>query len=260
MRKLLLKDYQARKMIADNLKQFINNKLSQEQYIDISDEEYERIQNAINLYNNPKEFIDDSEDEGQKSILSLKDLYSSLNQSEEGFAVSFIDLYDRMGVLEASTTSYINNYLNNVQNIKAELIRSDWNEENPLSYAYIENKPEIPEIPTETKLSYVISGAGNAFTNISVNNHKITLDKGTYFLTSDNISNSLKTINNQSIVGQGNVTLSGLPDVTSAHNGKTLMVINGQWAMISPSTFYSGSGVPNDINGNDGDIYIQTNS
>ena len=58
---------------------------------------------------------------------------------------------------------------------------------------------------------------------------------------------------------QYNERIETPPAVTASDNGKILMVVNGQWAMISPSTFYSGSGVPNDINGNNGDIYIQTN-
>lgn len=32
----------------------------------------------------------------------------------------------------------------------------------------------------------------------------------------------------------------GLPDVTASDNGKTLMVVNGAWALVQPSTLYSG--------------------
>lgn len=41
---------------------------------------------------------------------------------------------------------------------------------------------------------------------------------------------SLKTINNTTLVGSGNISITGLPAVTSADNGKVLMVINGAWA------------------------------
>ena len=200
------------------------------------------------IYTKGKIFIDNNE---------LDTLSYNFTESQKDNAIAFIDLYDRMGILESTTASYYSNYLNNLKDYNFELVQSDWNESNPLSYAYILNKPTIPTIPTETKLSYELKGSGNAVTNISVNNHKITLDKGSYFLTNDNLSTYIKTINNQSIVGSGNLTLSGLPEVDSSYNGKSLMVVNGQWALISPSTFYSGSGVPNDINGNDGDIYIQ---
>ena len=69
---------------------------------------------------------------------------------------------------------------------------------------------------------------------------------------------SIKTVNNESLVGSGNIVISGLPAVSSSDNGKILMVVNGQWQLVSPSVLYSGSGVPNNSNGNNGDIYIQT--
>ena len=50
----------------------------------------------------------------------------------------------------------------------------------------------------------------------------------------------------------------GLPTVTSSDNGKTLMVVNGVWTLVAPSTVYSGSGTPSNSQGNNGDIYVQT--
>jgi hypothetical protein len=111
-------------------------------------------------------------------------------------------------------------------------------------------------ISTETQLSKgTSSGAGNAVTDINVSNHQITLVKGTTFLTEHQ---SIKTVNGQTITGTGNVTISGLPEVTSSDNGKILMVVNGQWQLVSPSILYSGTGAPNNENGNNGDIYVQT--
>ena len=52
---------------------------------------------------------------------------------------------------------------------------------------------------------------------------------------------------------------SFLPSVSSSDNGKVLRVINGQWTLVSPALIYSGDGLPSDNEGNDGDIYIQTN-
>ena len=49
-----------------------------------------------------------------------------------------------------------------------------------------------------------------------------------------------------------------LPTVTSADNGKILMVVNGQWALVSPTTIYTGTGNPDSSLGNNGDIYLQT--
>ena len=49
-----------------------------------------------------------------------------------------------------------------------------------------------------------------------------------------------------------------LPAVTAADNGKILMVVNGQWALVNPTTIYTGTGTPQSGTGNDGDIYLQT--
>lgn len=48
-------------------------------------------------------------------------------------------------------------------------------------------------------------------------------------------ADSLKTINGESLVGSGDITISGssLPAVTSADTGKVLMVVNGAWAADS---------------------------
>ena len=52
--------------------------------------------------------------------------------------------------------------------------------------------------------------------------------------------------------------IESLLSVTSQDNGKILMVVNGQWQLVSPSTLYSGSGSPNNANGNNGDLFMQT--
>ena len=51
---------------------------------------------------------------------------------------------------------------------------------------------------------------------------------------------------------------SGLPSVTSSDNGKILMVVNGAWSLVLPSTIYSGNATPSNSNGNNGDIYLQS--
>lgn len=111
-------------------------------------------------------------------------------------------------------------------------------------------------ITSETSLSKgTTSGSGNAVTDISVSGHEITLTKGSTFLTSHQ---SIKTINNQTLTGTGNITINELPTVTSADNGKILMVVNGAWALVSPTTIYTGSSTPASGTGNNGDIYLQT--
>ena len=41
---------------------------------------------------------------------------------------------------------------------------------------------------------------------------------------------NIKTVNGTSILGSGNLAVSGLPAVTSSDNGKFLRVVNGAWA------------------------------
>lgn len=53
-------------------------------------------------------------------------------------------------------------------------------------------------------------------------------------------------------------SISGVLDVSTADNGKILMVVAGQWTLVNPVILYSGSGEPSDTNGNNGDLYMQT--
>ena len=111
-------------------------------------------------------------------------------------------------------------------------------------------------LTSETSLSKgTTTGSGNAVTDISVSGHQITLTKGSTFLTSHQ---SIKTINNQTLTGTGNITINELPTVTSSDNGKILMVVNGAWALVNPTTIYTGSSTPSSGTGNNGDIYLQT--
>ena len=111
-------------------------------------------------------------------------------------------------------------------------------------------------LTSETSLSKgTTSGSGNAVTDISVSGHTITLTKGSTFLTSHQ---NIKTINNNSLVGTGNVSIDTLPTVTSSDNGKILQVVNGAWALVTPTAIYSGTSTPNNSTGNDGDLYLQT--
>ena len=52
--------------------------------------------------------------------------------------------------------------------------------------------------------------------------------------------------------------LSGIPSISSANNGQILQVVNGAWTLVSPVTVYTGSNAPNNNNGNNGDIYLQS--
>ena len=136
-----------------------------------------------------------------------------------------------------------------------ENVQSDWNA--TTGDAVILNKPTIPTVNDST---VTITMNGNTVGTFTLNKSgNTTIDLGTV-LTSHQ---SLKTINNESIVGTGNITISGgsssgLPSVTAADNGKVLMVVNGEWTLVNHVSLYSGSGTPSNSQGNNGDIYIQS--
>lgn len=60
------------------------------------------------------------------------------------------------------------------------------------------------------------------------------------------------------VLRQYNERINPLPEVTSADNGKVLMVVNGEWTLVDPVTLYSGSTSPSNETGNNGDIYVQS--
>lgn len=123
-------------------------------------------------------------------------------------------------------------------------------------------------LTSETALSKgTTTGNGNAVTDISVNGHQITLTKGTTFLTSET------SLSKGTTTGSGNVvtdlSVSGhtitltkgstVPVATSANAGKIPRITSaGAWEYVTPAQIYSGSAAPNNSNGNNGDIYVQT--
>lgn len=95
---------------------------------------------------------------------------------------------------------------------------------------------KITSADTPTEASILSSGfTKNAITGVTING------------TPASVSNGVATAN-----------VTGLPSVTSSDNGKVLMVSNGQWAPVMPVTVYSGNMAPDNVLGNNGDIYLQT--
>ena len=58
--------------------------------------------------------------------------------------------------------------------------------------------------------------------------------------------------------GVASITAREMPSVSSTDNGKVLQVVNGSWALVTPINVYSSTSAPDNQNGNNGDIYIQT--
>lgn len=105
------------------------------------------------------------------------------------------------------------------------------------------------------KVRYVTIETVDEETTETIDNTAILIQKGNnqYLYKDGHITYRIKTNNTW-----GGWTSNELPTVTSTDNGKILMVVNGQLTLVSPSTLYSGSGAPNNANGNNGDLYMQT--
>lgn len=96
--------------------------------------------------------------------------------------------------------------------------------------------PDTTDIPTEAKIA----------------NSGFTKNIGT--LTGVTINGTPATVSN----GVASANVSGLPTVSASDNGKILQVVNGQWTLVIPTVVYTGNGTPDNLLGNNGDIYLQT--
>ena len=124
-------------------------------------------------------------------------------------------------------------------------------------------------LTSETQLSKgTTTGAGNVVTDISVSGHTITLTKGSTIPTVNNPTITLtfngSTVGTFTLNQSGNQSIDigsiiGLPSYSSSNNGQILGVVNGQLTWVTPTTIYTGTSTPSNSQGNDGDIYLQTN-
>lgn len=74
--------------------------------------------------------------------------------------------------------------------------------------------------------TYLPTGTGAS--QVAVGNHthsgyQATLVSGT----------NIKTVNSTSLLGSGDISIAGLPSVTSSDNGKVLRVVSGAWSAVS---------------------------
>lgn len=118
--------------------------------------------------------------------------------------------------------------------------------------------PTVPSAYTSTPANLGTASAGSS-TNWARGDHVHKMpsasDVGAYALPSGGIPKSdldstvqtslgkadtalqthqpLKTVNGDSLIGTGNISITGLPAVTASDNGKVATVVNGAWAAVS---------------------------
>lgn len=133
------------------------------------------------------------------------------------------------------------------------------------AYSYVMDKIAILELNSGSGSGTVAEGG---ITSILFNSTPATIT-GSVASISAPINDSTITIQknnttvdtftlNQSSNKSINISVNELPTVTSSNNGYILMVVNGAWSLVSPATIYSGNAQPANINGNNGDLYIQS--
>lgn len=127
------------------------------------------------------------------------------------------------------------------------------------SWAKAASKPtytasEVGAMASGTTLDGIADGATRKLSNYSLTSHTHS-----NYVTSGQVETQI-TGKNYVTSGQVETQVAGrvLPTVTAADNGKVLQVVNGAWALVTPSTVYTGENTPPSSIGNDGDIYLQT--
>lgn len=201
----------------------------------------------LNINNNEYDIVDNLAQENISTIVDVIQL------NNEGVSLRLNDLNNRLEKIEEEDSEVISASLNDLNDRLETIENGDFGEDNIIESITINDTQIIPN--ADKNISISIKENVKADWNATSGSDAEILNKPDL----SNFITSIKTVNNESLVGTGNIVISGLPTVTSADNGKILMVVNGQWQLVSPSVLYSGNGVPNNANGNNGDLYMQTN-
>lgn len=186
----------------------------------------------------------------QENISTIVDV---IQLNNEGVSLRLNNLNNRLEKIEDEDSKVISSSLNDLNSRINTLENGDFGEDNIIESITVNDTQLTPD--TNKNISISIKENVKADWNATSGSDSEILNKPDLA----NFITSIKTVNNESLVGTGNIVISGLPVVTSADNGKILMVVNGQWQLVSPSVLYSGNGIPNNANGNNGDLYMQTN-
>lgn len=111
------------------------------------------------------------------------------------------------------------------------------------SAAKVNNHTVAVDVPSNAKFTdttYESKAAASGGTAVSLvtTGEKYTWNSKQAALVS---GTNIKTINGSSLLGSGNLAVSGLPAVTSSDNGKFLQVVNGAWAAATIPSANGGS-------------------
>lgn len=108
------------------------------------------------------------------------------------------------------------------------------------SYNDLSNKPTIPTVPSAATASPLMDGTAAVGTSAKWakedHRHPTDTSRQATLVSGTNI----KTVNGNSILGSGNLSISGLPTVTASDNGKVLTVVNGAWAAAELPVYTGG--------------------
>lgn len=164
-------------------------------------------------------------------------------------------------------------YLRHGTNVLSEIDANDFIKDGMVDTAYVQGSnlvitfnTDAGKQPVEVPIADIFNPT-NYYTKTDIDNagyltahqdlssyvSKTELNAAGYLTSHQDI----KTINGNTITGTGDVTISGLPEVNSTYNGKILQVVDGEWTLVTPLNLYSGTGTPNNTQGNNGDLYMQ---
>ena len=227
--------------------EIVNNKLVISFNTDAGKENIEitlsDIFNPNNYYN--KEQIDTKEQNINASI-ALKVDQETFDTKEEVISKALNDLHDSIPTVPTNVSAFTNDagYLtqNDIANKQDKLtagenitiennvisstggtqIQADWNQTNVEAVDYIKNKPTIPdtsEFVTKTEYNPKEKAIAEALTNLNENKaDKTELPDVSTFATKTELNakqdalvsgTNIKTINNQNILGEGNIEIQG---------------------------------------------------
>ena len=147
-----------------------------------------------------------SEVETEISSYVENNIKSDLDNSVGSATQSATNAYNS-SVAAAASATLAENYAIAIENAQRQV---DWEEIDPTSKAFIKNKPTIPSVDQSYSSLSTNAQSGTAVAD-AVNGKQDILVSGT----------NIKSINNNSILGAGNLTINGLPAQTG-QSGKFL--------------------------------------